>query len=296
MRCVFTYALAALASTTALASPVLAGNHGGSGSGSGHDGHEAHTVAASSDPALQIVLEHPRRHADRARDAYRNPAATLEFFQVQPGLTVVEYMPGAGWYTRILAPLLAGNGRYIALNSDVTRAPDGLKAYFGNTAATFPAKAAEWTGLPANSIAAYNTDTLPAELNGTVDRVLLVRALHNMWRNDMMHRELAAIRALLKEDGYVGVVQHRAKEDAPASYTDGHKGYMRESDVVALLEAHGFMAVGWSDINANPKDGADHDIGVWALPPALRKGDEGREAYKAIGESDRMTILFRKRP
>ena len=292
MRIAIKLALATLAASSVLAAPALAGNQ----QGSGHEGHEAHAGAASSDPALQTVLEHPRRDKDRARDAHRNPAATLDFFQVKPGLTVVEYMPGAGWYTRILAPLLAGNGRYIALNPDVSRAPEGLQAYFGKTAESFPAKAAEWTGLPANSIAVYNTDSLPAELNGTVDRVLMIRALHNMWRNDMMHGELAAIRALLKDDGYLGVVQHRAKEDAAASYTDGHKGYMRETDVMALLEAHGFMAVGWSDTNANPKDGADHDVGVWALPPALGKGDEGPEAYQAIGESDRMTILFRKRP
>jgi predicted methyltransferase len=246
--------------------------------------------------ALELALAHPRRKDDRARDPWRHPAETLAFFRVKPGMTVVDYMPSSGWYTRVLVPYLGEDGRYIGLNPDVSGGSEQLKKYFGNMAQTFPAKAAEWTGLPADKIGAYNTDGVPATLNGTVDRVLIFREMHNLKRNNMADRELKAMHALLKPDGLLGVVQHRAKPDAPDAYVDGNKGYMREKDVIALVESQGFELVGKSEINANPKDPANHEAGVWSLPPNLRLGEKDRERFLAIGESDRMTLLFRKRP
>src|SRR5581483_11792297 len=108
--------------------------------------------------------------------------------------------------------------------------------------------------------------------------------------------ELATVRALLKPAGLLGVEEHRARPDAPDAYVDGNKGYMREKDVIALIEAHGFEFVGKSEANANPRDPADHPAGVWTLPPTFSQGDKDRARYAAIGESDRMTLLFRKRP
>ena len=276
--------IAFIAAPLALALPVLA--------------QPAETTGASAtavDPALGKVLADPRRAKDRDRDAWRHPAETLSFFRVEPGMTVVDYTPGGGWWTRILVPYLGGEGRYIALNPDVRNSPE-MQRYYANTAQTFPPKAAEWTGAPAGRVAAFNTDGLPAELNGAVDRVLIFRAMHNLFRTGMLHRELTAIRGLLKPDGLLGIEQHRARPNAPADYTDGSKGYMREKDVVALVEAHGFELVAKSDINANPNDPADHAQGVWTLPPNLREGEKDKARYVAIGESDRMTLLFRKRP
>ena len=192
---------------------------------------------------------------------------------------------------------MATGGRYIGVNPDVSAAVDRMKQMFGNMAASFPAKAAEWTGAPAERIAGYNTDGLPATLNGTVDRVLIFREMHNLWRMNLLRRELLAMRALLKPDGLLGIEQHRAKANAPADYTDGNKGYMREKDVIALVEAHGFALVGKSEINANPRDPANHPGGVWTLPPGMRGAAEAdKPRLQAIGESDRMTLLFRKRP
>ena len=264
----------------------------------------AEIVRAQGAPALQAappalanylpsILAHERRQEDRARDAFRHPAETLAFFKVEPGMTVVEVVPGSGWYTRILVPLLAGKGRYIALNPDVTRADRQTQEYLGGLARTFPAKATEWTGQPASSIAAYNTNELPTSLDGTVDRVLIFREMHSLHRRGLMHNELATYRRLLKPDGLLGIVQHRAPRNAPASYTDGHKGYMRENDIIALLDLYGFALAAHSDINANPQDPANHPEGVWELLPNLRTK---RELLRAIGESDRMTLLFRKRP
>lgn len=246
--------------------------------------------------ALELALAHPRRKDDRARDQWRHPAETLAFFRVRPAMTVVDYMPSSGWYTRILVPYLGEDGRYIGLNPDVRGGSEQLQKYFGNMAQTFSAKAAEWTGVAADKIGAYNTDGLPPALNGTVDRVLIFREMHNLKRNGMIDRELKAVHALLKPDGLLGVVQHRAKPDAPDSYVDGNKGYLREKDVIALVEGQGFELVAKSEINANPKDPANHEAGVWSLPPNLRLGEKDRERFLAIGESDRMTLLFRKRP
>jgi predicted methyltransferase len=278
-----------LCAALALAAPALADHHK-AGEAAGH----AHRSAAQQ--AMTAVLAHPRRAEDRARDAWRHPAETLAFFKVEPGMTVVDFMPSGGWYTRVLVPYLGESGRYIGLNPDVRSSSERLQQMFGNLAATFPAKAAEWTGVPASRIAAYNTDSVPAELNGTVDRVLIFREIHNMHRFDLLHRELTAMRALLKPDGLLGVVQHRAKADAPASYTDGSKGYLREKDVIGLIEAHGYELVGKSEINANPADPANHPAGVWSLPPNFSQKDVNRAGFAAIGESDRMTLLFRKRP
>lgn len=272
----------------ALSAPALADHH----QSAGHQHHAGTAKPAAGQ--LAAILAHPRREADRSRDAFRHPAETLDFFRIQPGMTVVDYMPGGGWWTRVLVPLTGPQGRYIALAPDVTIASEGTRNYHGGLAASFPPKAREWTG---SDVAAFNTDGLPADLNGTVDRIVIFRGLHNMWRSNMLHRELFAMRRLLKEDGLLGIEQHRARPDASAAYADGSKGYMREKDVVALLEAHGFELVAKSEVNANPADPANHAEGVWTLPPNLRGVAEAdKPRIQAIGESDRMTLLFRKRP
>ncbi len=251
--------------------------------------------AVAADPAIYAA---PIRAEDQARDAWRHPAETLAFFQVKPGMTVVEYMPGSGWYTRILAPMLVkGGGRYIAVNPD----PASLgmagerQAAYKETTAKLPQVTADWTKLPAGDFAAYTTDQLPKEMDGTVDRVLIFREMHNLQRANAADSELRAMRRLLKPGGMLGIVQHRAKATAPASYTDGSKGYLRQADVVNFVTAMGFDLVGSSELNANAKDPADWADGVWTLPPTYALKDKDRARYEAVGESDRMTLLFRKR-
>ncbi len=131
-----------------------------------------------ADEAMALVLADPRRDADRIRDQYRHPAETLAFFKVKPGMTVVDYTPSGGWYTRILVPYLGEKGRYIGLNPDVRQASDNLKKNYANLGDTFPAQAAAWTGVPANRIFAYNSDNVPGDLKGKVDRVLIFRWMH----------------------------------------------------------------------------------------------------------------------
>jgi predicted methyltransferase len=253
--------------------------------------HHASKSAAMA-PATDAILAHARRAGDRARDQYRHPAETLAFFKVRPGMTVIDYMPSSGWYTRILVPMLGKGGHYIGLNPAVSaHASEGLRNYMGGLKDKFPPKAAEWD-LEGAKVEAFNTDDLGEDRNGTVDRVLIFREMHNLHRNGLMHSELTRLHQLLKPGGKLGIVQHRAKPWAPAAYTDGSKGYMRQQDVIGLVEAHGFDLVATSEINANPRDTADYPQGVWEILPSLRTQ---REELRPVGESDRMTLLFRKR-
>jgi predicted methyltransferase len=252
---------------------------------------------AADDAALATVLADSRRGEDGVRDKYRHPAETLAFFQVEPGMTVVDYLPAGGWFTRVIAPYLGPQGHYIAMGPNLT---GETNQYFlnsmGGLGEKFPAQAAKWNLGASAKLSAFNVPDVPAELEGKVDRVLLFRELHNQFRFGWMHGDLLAIRKMLKPGGMVGIEDHRMREDAPYAMSDGNKGYLRESDVIALMDAYGFDLVGKSEVNANPKDTRDYPGGVWTLPPGLRGAtDANRAQLMAIGESDRMTLLFRKR-
>lgn len=245
--------------------------------------------------ALAAVLAHERRAEDKVRDAHRHPEKTLRFFDIQPTHTVVEYAPGRGWYTRILAPYVADQGRYLAVSFSGSDVPiERLQKLLEGWAEKFPGRVEEMSGVPASSVRAYYGSAAADSEEGQVDRVVISRMLHNLLRWGIASRELRALRKMLKDDGLVGVVQHRAREDAPYSESDGSKGYLHEQDVIALMRLNGFTLVSKSEINANPKDPANHEAGVWTLPPSYRQGDQDKDKYTAIGESDRMTLLFKK--
>jgi len=247
---------------------------------------------------LRTIIQHERRADDSARDQYRHPLETLMFFGVKPEMTVAEYVPGGGWYTRILAPYLADNGQYIGLTfaPDPLPFPDETKERIRGFPEKFPNDVAEWTGMPATKFTAYTADKVPDEANGTVDLIIVPRMMHNLMRWDLADSEIRVMRKMLKEGGMIGIVQHRAKDDAPFSYADGNNGYLRTDTVISFMQSQGFGLVKQSEINANSKDTADYEGGVWTLPPRFGKGDVDKEKYAEIGESDRMTLLFKKIP
>ena len=247
---------------------------------------------------LQAALAHPRRDEDRARDAWRHPAETLAFFRVEPGMTVVDYMPAGGWYSKILIPYLGDRGTYIGLNPELDASLTGYWDMYRNAATRIPNDAREWVGLDGARVYGANTNDIPAQFAGRADRVLVFREMHNMRRYGWVHDSMLAFRRLLKPDGLVGVVQHRARAGAPTEYLFGDNGYQREQDVIALFDMYGFDLVARSEINANPNDPANWQGGVWSLPPSYRGAQAGSAEYRrreAVGESDRMTLLFRKR-
>jgi len=258
---------------------------------------QTETASPAENERLTQVLAADIRAEDTARDEYRNPAETLAFFQVEPDHTVIEYAPGGGWYTRILAPYLAESGRYIGVGFSPESAAslgDGFVERVREGGMAFSATQSEAMGLDAEKVPFYFTDDIPEDMNGTVDRALVIRMTHNLMRWGIAENEIAALYTALKPGGMAGVVQHRAKDDAPLEYVDGSKGYLKYADTVALFEGAGFEFVEASEVNANPDDTADYEDGVWTLPPSYARGDEDREKYAAIGESDRMTLLFKK--
>lgn len=243
------------------------------------------------------AIEGEWRGDDTARDAYRHPSETLGFFSVRPEHTVIEYAPGGGWYTRILAPLLLDEGRYIAVGFDPEAVRPLGEDFVERVRArgeVFSAESAKRMGLPEDKVPFYRSSAIPEELQGEIDRVLIFRTMHNLKRFGIADSEIEALFKALKPGGLLGVVQHRATPDAPADYVDGSKGYLKQDELIAFFEGKGFKLYKTSEINANPKDTADYEAGVWTLPPSYARGDEDRKKYAEIGESDRMTLLFKK--
>ncbi len=243
----------------------------------------------------------------KARYAYRHPRETLEFFGVKPGMTVVEGLPGRGWYSKILLPYLGPEGRLIGANYAMDMWPNFAFANeeFLKTQATWvtdwPAGAEEWRGSDGASVAAFNFGAMPESMAGTADAVLLVRALHNAVRfasvRDFAGEMLSDAYTVLKPGGILGIVQHHARDDMSDEFADGNHGYLKKDFVIALAENAGFEFVAESDINANPLDRPSEDDVVWRLPPSLgtsRDNPELRAELEAVGESNRMTLKFVK--
>lgn len=254
---------------------------------------------------LQQVVSQ-RAEQDKARDGARHPVETLSFFKIAPGMTVAEALPGGGWYSKILANYLGEGATLYGLNYD-----DDMWARFGffsedrikeRIAATkqFPEQVKGFTDSGIKSDG-FTFSTVPASMDGTVDRVLFVRALHNLSRFEneaqTLTKALAATHRMLKKDGYVGVVQHRLPEEASDAGANGSRGYLKESAVKKMFADAGFELVASSQVNANPKDMPSESDMVWRLPPTyFGTGDDEakKAAADAIGESNRMTLLFKK--
>lgn len=260
---------------TGLSAPAIAHDH---------DSHGPHI--ATSAPIAAAVADGRRKDSNRARDQYRHPAETLAFFGIKPDQTVVEIWPGGGWYTEILAPLLRDKGRYIA----AAQPPGKYRTATETLLASDPARfdKVQITTLDAKAPG----DIAPA---GSADAVLTFRNVHNflMTGDDAAKAVFASFYKALKPGGVLGVVDHRLPEDRDSAL-EKSSGYLKKSTIVRLAQSAGFRLVAESQINANPKDKADHPGGVWTLPPTLAKGDVDRAKYLAIGESDRATLKFVK--
>lgn len=241
-----------------------------------------------------------------ARYPFRNPEQTLNFFGIQPGMTVVEALPGGGWYSKILLPYIGSDGELVGANYPVDMYKlfgwdEDRIAKLATWSSDWPATAQTWVEGDAASVSAFVMGDLAEEQKGTADAVLLIRALHNLARFESEHGFLSTALSdtfeVLKPGGVVGVVQHAAPDDADDAWADGSKGYLKSAQVVELMQAAGFEYVGASDINANPMDVPGTDDVVWRLPPTLAGSKDDAEraaAMQAIGESNRMTLKFVK--
>ena len=227
-----------------------------------------------------------RSAASKARDRYRHPKQTLQFFGVRPDQTVVEITPGGGWYSEILAPLLRDNGHYIAA---VAAAPDG-KPSNPQLKAKFAADPAHYDKA---TIVAFDPKAPVFGAPGSADVVLTFRNVHNWVMAETAPAMFKGFFDVLRPGGVLGVVDHRASQGASLASVEA-SGYLPTETVVKLATEAGFTLEESSEINANPRDTKDYPKGVWTLPPTLALGDKGKTGYLAIGESDRMTLRFVK--
>ena len=265
-------------------------------------GDTTRSAAAKSDAALQAVLAGPQRSAEqKERDGERRPGASLAFWGLTPGASILEVQPGGGWWTQILAPYAARTGgRYTATAADLANPNLAPAARQGRErfAATY-ADAAVY-----GKVELVNWGPVAAPLpEGQYDFILLSRVIHGWMRTEgMVDRYFAQVARGLKKGGTVAVEQHRA---APGTKADGgESGYVTEQFVIDAAARAGLKLVAKSEINANPKDTRDHPFGVWTLPPTRATVPYGsgkpadpafdRAKYDAIGESDRMTLRFTK--
>ena len=252
-----------------------------------------------ADPATDAKLRASlgaahRPDKERARDVYRHPLETLEFFGLRDTMTVVEISPGGGWYTAVLAPVLREHGKLFVAGGDPNGDPksegtqnaQGLRVRFQSKPDVFdrvqPVVLREgqpWVFGPPES----------------ADFVLTFRNFHNWVEAKTTERVLAAAFAVLKHGGVLGLVDHRASPGGPTDpKVVGDTGYVPEEYVIQLAEKAGFRFAAHSEVNANPKDTKDYPKGVWTLPPSYELGEKDHARYEAIGESDRMTLRLVK--
>jgi len=248
-------------------------------------------VAHNHDALADAIAGSHRDAANTARDSARHPKETLEFFGFDQQLTIVEVSPGGGWYTEILAPAVRGHGKLIAAHFP----EDSDSEYMQRTRAAFLAKLAAAPEVYGEvEVIGYKPGSENAlGAPGSADMVLTFRNMHSLMRQGTLDAFLADAYEVLKSGGTLGIVQHRAPAGADPE-AGKESGYLPQAWVVEQVEAAGFKLDASSEINANPRDTADHPKGVWTLPPGFRLGDEDREKYAAIGESDRMTLRFVK--
>lgn len=260
-------------------------------------GSASEVNSESQTVTLQQAVKHPdRTPAYVRRDEHRHPLETLQFFGVEPTMTVVEIWPGGGYYSEILAPYLDPEGTFYAAHF-----PEEINSdYYQRSLEKFKERVATEPVFGRVTITEF-APTTPLESDiappNSTDRVLTFRNLHNWYMGggeEAVREAFLQFYQALTPDGILGVVDHRLPEDADNDAM-AESGYIKESWVIDIAEQAGFEFVASSDINANPKDSADHPNGVWNLPPTLNVAEGDDPAiYEAIGESDRFTLKFRK--
>jgi predicted methyltransferase len=253
--------------------------------------------ALDDDPSLVAAIDSPlRTAANKARDRWRHPLQSLDFWGVAPGLTVIDIDPGGGYWTEILAPYLAqGGGRYVAAMADAANpatSDEARQAFAGRFG-----DAAAWGPIGYAAFGSGGLDAPPA----SADLILVSRVIHNLVRTpSVLDKDFADFYAVLRPGGVLAIEEHRA--DPRAMVGGAADGYVSEDFIVAAAAKAGFVLQARSEINANPKDSKDHPFGVWTLPPTRRSAPQGQPPnptfdhakYDAIGESDRMTLRLAK--
>jgi predicted methyltransferase len=248
------------------------------------------TRQATTQALDRILAGDQRSEENRARDRYRHPKATLLFFGIRPEMSVLEVWPEPGWYTEVLAPLLADKGKYYA----GVIAADPKSEYVTRRLDDFRGKLAAHPEIYGQvAVVTFPLDGSDVVPPGTLDMVLTFRNIHNWMARDQAAAAFATMFRALKPGGVLGVTEHRGNPAVPQD-PKAKSGYVNEDYAIKLIEAQGFRLEASSQVNANPRDTKDYEQGVWTLPPTYRLGGKDRDKYAAIGESDRFTLKFVK--
>ena len=212
-----------------------------------------------------------RPMADRVRDENRAPLATLNFFGLKDDMRVLELIPGGGWYTRVLAPVLAENGKlYVSLRTDHVREMVLNEPGFEQV------QVVETTGnvhRPKGS-RVYLIDDFDFDLSD-LDMVLTFRNMHNFDASGRA-RINKAVFAVLKPGGLYGIVDHTRRH----MEMDNRENRRRLDPVLAIKEVleQGFELVDFSDLHFRADDELEYEVGRRSVS----------------GNTDRFTLLFRK--
>lgn len=234
---------------------------------------------------------HHRSDANIARNSFRHPVETLNFFGLENTMTVIEILPSTGWYTEIIAPYLSDNGKYYAAHFSPNASVSYMPAILGQFEEKITAQPELYGKITVRHLnPPHEVVIAPPE---SADMALTFRNVHNWVMAGQQQEFFASFYAALKPGGILGVVEHRALPNASMEVMET-SGYVTEAYVKEMAAAAGFEFVGSSEINANPKDTTQHPSGVWTLAPNYRLGETDRAKYEAIGESDRMTLKFMK--
>ncbi|BCG02283.1 methyltransferase (plasmid) [Paraburkholderia sp. PGU19] len=254
---------------------------------------DSQTQGASATSLNAAISGSQRSSQARARDVYRHPEETLQFFDLGPTQAVLEIAPGGGWYSDILAPYLRNAGQlyeaqYLSTSADLAAEDSATDAAYRRKIANAPSVYGNVVvgTLHAGQFNGFDT-------NQRFDRVLTFRNIHNWIKDGQFDANLRAFYGALKHGGELGVEEHRARPGTTEQQMID-SGYVTEAFVIEHAQAAGFVLVARSEINANPKDTKDYPHGVWSLPPTYKGGDVDRSRFAAIGESDRMTLKFVK--
>lgn len=234
-----------------------------------------------------------RSDANKVRDQYRHPTETLEFFGIEDGMRVMEIWPGGGWYTEVLAPAMRDHGTLVIATWDPQvegqagyryELPKKMASEFARHPEVYDQVEIEYFSPP-ESPSLGEAESL--------DAIVTFRNTHGWVNGGLAQSIFNEFARVLKPGGILGVVQHRAK-DGSDPLVSAQSGYVSEAAVKEIAAIAGFELISSSEINANRKDSGDHPEGVWTLPPGYALGEVDKEKYAAIGESDRMTLRFKK--
>lgn len=217
-----------------------------------------------------IKMEH-RTEADTQRDSNRDPLYALEYFGLKEDMKVIEFAPGNGWYSKILAPVLKDKGElHLAYRDEWLSSMDELLALEPmNKAKKLPIEL-DWN----NKEQQYQLGTLDFAMNDA-DMLLNIREYHNFDAQDKAKLNKATFDAL-KPDGIYVIVDHSRRHMAPET----HELRRREDAVKVILEvqAAGFILEKSSDKFYRPDDALIFEVG--------RK--------TVTGNTDRFILVFRK--